>query len=420
MLAALFGCSAQVMDFWEPQPGSPEFGSLTSALAEAALVVVNAEGTLHHRHTLLHPSLELAARHGADVPLWIINSSFQYNLSAPVHGTLGFFRDAAYAALRDGMSYAAVRSALPWARHLTLSADLTVLLPHRFTSDVEKQLAARVPARKSRDVSQGTPLRIVLSASALHMAAYASFWRELIPLVLAYHPNSTFILALDCNRKLSSEPWARFPGKYPGANFEGLCEYETLAEVLWTLRCADVFIGGRFHAATCEPGRVAAPSVTCPLRLPVILSVGRHLSPAEPATTIPFADALLAGLPAVLLPSNTWKVEAWAALVSSPGVDYVPAGPAAGAEQVWQRAQGVMAQREQLGHRGLAGLRQLALHNFPLSEPVQVASRVTAEELRMQRSWLAQTANKRRRSTFCERFGGRIKDGKSPTRRSLS
>lgn len=122
----------------------------------------------------------------------------------------------------------------------------------------------------------------------------------------------------------------------------------------------------------------------------------------------------------MLLPSNTWKLEAWAALVSSPGVDYVPEGPAAGAEQVWQRAQGVMAQREQLGRRDLAGVRQLALHNFPLSEPVQVASQVTVEELRMQRSWLAQTANKQRRSTFCERFGGSMGKEKSPTRRLLS
>jgi hypothetical protein len=242
------------MDFWEPQPGSAEYRNLTAALAEAALVVVNAEGTLHHRRTPLHPSLELAAQHSADVPLWIITASFQYNMSAPLNGTLELIRDATFAAVRDGLSHAVLRSSLPWARHLALSADLTVLLPYTFSPDAAKQLATRVPAWNRSALSNGAPLRIVLSASAMNADTYVPFWRQLIPLVLNSHPGSTFVLAIDCNKPLSSRPWAEFPGSFEGATFEGLCEYETLAEVLWSLRSADVYIGGRFHAATCELG----------------------------------------------------------------------------------------------------------------------------------------------------------------------
>lgn len=354
LLASIFGCRVVVADFWQPAAGDAAF---VAALRQAALVVANAEGTLHHRVTHLHATLEAVAARRRRLPLWLINASFQFNMSTALgaRSTPALFAGAAHAAVRDGMSYSALRAALPWAP-VHQAADLTLLLPSAFSQAAAAQLGAERPGAAPR----GAALRVVLSASSLGAKDYPAFWRELVPLVLEQHPDATFILALD------TKQGAELAQALPVARVEALDTYASMAEVLWVLRHADVYIGGRFHAAT---------------------------------------YAYLAGLPAVLLPGNTWKVQAWAAMASTPGVDFVAQGVAAGAAEVWRRAQAAMLQRGSLGQRNLAALKQLALRNFPLASPAPLADTVTAAELRMQKAWMTFSRGKRRQAQLCERLG---------------
>jgi hypothetical protein len=199
-----------------------------------------AEGSLHHGWVPLHEGLQ--AVEAAGVPLWLMNAAFQYDMATPLGNsqTPGIFQDAAHAALRDGSSYAALRSALPWAEHVQLAADLTLLLPHSFGPAAAEQLrrgaltsrsrqgegsrgsSAESPAAADEAAGEaasggsgtggsssskangggradqpGRPLTVVLSRSTLNLGDFLGFWPQLIAHVLDRHPNSTFLLSLD-------------------------------------------------------------------------------------------------------------------------------------------------------------------------------------------------------------------------------
>jgi polysaccharide pyruvyl transferase WcaK-like protein len=102
------------------------------ALARSQLVVANAEGTLHHEWTGLFTSLEIVRQH--NVPLWIINASFQYDdINHPTaQAVASIFNYSSYSSVRDPESMRNLLAIVP-AAHITSSADLTFLLPSDMT-----------------------------------------------------------------------------------------------------------------------------------------------------------------------------------------------------------------------------------------------------------------------------------------------
>jgi hypothetical protein len=295
--------------------------------------------------------------------MWVINALFQFDMATELghNMTAGFFKEAAFAATRDGLSYAALRSVLPNAAHLQLSADLTLLLPSQFNSATAGALSKSVVAAAA-DHSSESAVTVVLSQSSRTGDAYPLFWKELIPLILEDYPSSAFLVVLD------TDGIPELAATFPTASFRSLPDYDSMAHVIWELSKADVYIGGRFHAAT---------------------------------------YAMLAGLPSILLPGNTWKVDAWAALASIPAIEYLPAGVALGAKTIWSRAKEVMQRRDSFALRGLPALRKLALRNFPFVDATaHLATEVDEQEIAVQHAWLAFIKrNDRFNASFCERFG---------------
>jgi polysaccharide pyruvyl transferase WcaK-like protein len=274
MLAAIFGCTLTVYDFWQPTNTTTGF---LDALARSQLVVANAEGTLHHKWTGLSTSLEIVRQH--NVPLWIINASFQYDdINHPMaQAVASIFNYSSYSSVRDPESMRNLLAIMPAAR-ITSSADLTFLLPSDMTSLADAYLSDQAQLQWNRSgvpkSADSAELHILLSGSSRDQSKYTVFWADLVAIVTSTHPKSVFHVVLTESNIIQPVIHA-----HPNRTIVHWTEKSTLAEVLWMMRHADVHIGGRFHA---------------------------------------MKYIVLAGLPSIAFPGNTHKVRALMDMIGLP------------------------------------------------------------------------------------------------------
>lgn len=348
ILFSLFG-NVTVVDYWQPNMNSPEF---LHDIEGGCLAVINGEGTLHHSRTNLQKSIKVIA--DSNIVFWLVNALFQYPLGSINQDLVSSLSKASWKATRDGLSMMNVMLHDADSR-VQLSTDMTTLLSSTFDEEVDKHMEKAVNVWKRKKELVASELQVVLSSSS-HPTGHSQLWDGLVPKFLDHFPMSRFVVVLDHGLM------AHLKSKFPNVSIHYYSERNTVYEIIWLLKNSNIYVGGRFHAATL---------------------------------------ALVAGCPMVLFPGNSWKVESLFIQASGgSGITYVPNITAT--DHIWQAINTKL--RTQIRGDLPVQARNLALKNFPGLKKSPLPSVVGSKEVSMQKCWLHWLKHGSRREYLANKF----------------